>query len=298
MITLEVTADCEYGGYSITVAFSVDVPGTSTWSLYREDDTGPSVVRGAKDIPVSETVIQTFIDYEGPISETVKYTVIVSDYGQETVFVPPLMTLCGVGQYLRDLLDPDVHFTSGFCLGQIEQFESNVRSGIFPVLGRPAPIAVVDTRETETGTLKFVSRTQDELTELKRIFSRGTPMLLQVESEYNIGRSGVLYFQPQKFIDRWLMPNAKDPRHVIEVSFTVIDAPSYTNVSRRRGIPYDIPDVTPPGYLIETGELAGRSYCDGGLLQQYASYTDLFNSGKTYAEVYYTQDSCADAGVG
>lgn len=291
MITLDVDPDCITGGYSVVVAFSSAVPDESTWTLYRYDDVGRSVVRGAVGQTVAGTGIASVVDYEAPISSFIAYQVVVSDYGNAEVTVPPLIETCPAGQYLRDLLDPDVHFTTSFCLGVLESTESTVRSGVYSVLGRPAPIVVVDTRETETGVLRFISRTREELRDLRAVLSRGTPMLLQVEKEYDLGRNGVLYFQPSSFVDRWALPNAKIPQHVIEVNYTVIDAPSYTTIFFRYGIPFDL-DVNPSGEEITDGPLTGRTYCQGGLLQRFPTYDALFASGLTYAETYYQPDTC------
>lgn len=292
-IYLTVEPNCDYGGYEIVVAFSALVPLTSTWTLYREDDTGRTVVRGAQSVSVASTTVNSVIDYEAPIDSTVEYTVVVSSYGEEIVAVAPLMNTCSTTQYLRDLLDPDVAFTSDFCLGVIDSLESTVRSGVYSVLGRAAPIVVVDARDTDTGTLRFIAQTQAQLDSLRSIFARGTPMLLQIEQEYNLGKNGVLYFQPTKFSDKWLSSNAKLPYHVIEVSFTVVDAPSYTTVFYKLGIPFDVPVTSVPGYTVPSGALGGRSYCDGGVLQHWTTFDDLHDSGLTYAQVYYTVDSCA-----
>ena len=292
-ISLTVTPDCDYGGYEIVVAFSASVPVSSTWTLYREDDTGRTVVRGAQNISVASTTVNSVIDYEAPIDSSVEYTVVVSSYGEEAVTVAPLMNTCPTGQYLRDMLDPDVAFTSNFCLGQIDSLESTVRAGVYSVLGRSAPIVVVDARETDTGTLRFIAQTQASLDELRSIFARGTPMLLQIEQEYNLGKNGVLYFQPTKFNDKWLGQDARLPYHLIEVSFTVVDAPSYATVFYKLGIPFDVPVTPVPGYTVPSGALAGRSYCDGGVLQRWPTFDDLHDSGLTYAQVYYTVDSCA-----
>jgi hypothetical protein len=294
-VSITVGVDCSVGGYAVSISFSSAVPAGSTWTLYRQTDDGlgRSPVRGARNISVGSTSIASVIDYEAPISETMVYEVVVSGYGGAAAFAPSIMDTCGVGQYLRDLLDPDVHYTSQFCLGEIDSVESNVRSGVFTVLGRPAPIVVVDARETETGTLRFIARNQQEINALKNIFKRGTPMLLQLDKRYNLGNEGVLYFQPSKFVTRWVSPNARIAQQVIEVQFTTVDAPSYTTIFVRYGLPYNVPVTASPGFLITSGELQGRRYCQGGLLQRYGSYDALSSSGRTYAEAYYTPDVCS-----
>lgn len=298
-IYLDIEPDCQVGGHSIVVAFSGDVSTSLTWTLYRQDDFGREIVRGARNISVDDTSIGSVIDYEAPVDQAVTYSVVLSGgNGEESLTVPALSSVCAQNQYLRDLLDPEVHYITDFCLGRIEQTESTVRSGVFPTLGRAAPIVVVDTRETETGTLRFVASTQSQLDGLKRIFSRGTPMLMQIDSDYNLGRNGVLYFQPNKYVDKWLTPNGKLPYHTIEVSYTTIDAPSYAAVFVRTGIPFDLAVAAAPGTEITTGPLAGKTFCQGGLLQRYPTFDDLFNSGMTFAEAYFSTDACAGTGGG
>lgn len=295
-IYMTVEPNCEVGGHAIAIGFSGNVPTSSTWTLYRESSDGRDVVRGARRVSVGNTSISSFIDYEAPINAPVTYTVEVTNFGEETISVDPLTATCPITQYLRDMLDPDVYYISDFCLGTIESTESSVRSGVFSALGRSAPIVVVDSRSTETGTLRFVAKTQDQYKNLKRIFNRGTPLLIQIEQEYNLGKNGVLYFQPDKFTDTWLSPNAKLPYHTIEVSYTTIDAPSYATIFVKTGIPYDVAITPEPGFLITEGPLTGKSFCGGGLLQRNGTYDELFNSGMTYAEAYFAIDSCADGG--
>jgi hypothetical protein len=208
-------------------------------------------------------------------------------------------------QYLRDLHSPFV--VSDFCLGALDSFQYDIRSGVFSVLGRPAPVVVVDSRSTASGQLIFINQGsgaegRSALLALQDLFRSGHPMLLQVLSDYEVGH-GELYFQPTSINDRWIGPDARRPEHALEVNFIEIDPPKGQVILYQIGIPLSAEPgtelVKTPEYVDwpgDTNPLFGMRFCEGGLKERYDTcdgvlYKDMTTGTKrTCNEVFHSPE--------
>lgn len=233
-LNIEVFPVCEFGGNTVDVASTY-----SAFSVYREivgvaDSLAP--VRGLVDIVGT---IGSVIDFEIPIDKSVRYYLLegatapvtfANRLHQSSLVVGPLMTACGKTQFLRDLFSPTADFTSDFCLGAIDQAQYEVRAGVFPVIGRRAPVVVVDQASTAKGTLRFISRSAAELAHLRDSFRSPDPMLLQTV-DFDLGGTGALYgqlyFQPLNITEKWMV-DGRLKTHVFEVEYVEIDPPPLT----------------------------------------------------------------------
>ena len=244
-LNIEVFPVCEFGGNTVDVASTY-----SAFSVYREivgvaDSLAP--VRGLVDITGT---IGSVIDFEIPIDKSIKYYLLegatapvtfTNRLHQSSVTVAPLVNGCSETQYLRDLFSPTVDITSDFCLGAIEAQAFEVRAGIFPVIGRRAPVVVVDQASTAKGTLRFISRDAAELAHLSDSFRSPDPMLLQT-IDFDLGGVGrlygQLYFQPLNINERWMV-DGRLKTHVFEVEYVEIDPPPLTSLYQRDLATYD-----------------------------------------------------------
>lgn len=261
-----------------------------------------------------DTFVTAIIDYEISIEEDYSYWVhdstAATTTGRENrITVAPLLDTCRSRiphpHYLRCLMTPYEHVISDFCLGKLDQLDYDIRSGVFSVLGKPAPVVVVDTRSTATGRLIFMSSGTDSearnaLHRLRELVRMGHPMMLQTERDYELA-DGQLYFQPQKVSDRWIGDDARRPEHAFEVDFIEIDPPIGRVVLKNLGIPLS----TPAGSTLKKSTtyydwdghknpLFGMKFCDGGVKEQYRTCIDLQfrsdGSRRTLNEVFHTPD--------
>ena len=246
---IQVFPVCEFGGNTVDVSSTY-----SAFSVYREivgvaDSLAP--VRGLINVVGT---IGSVIDFEIPIDKPIKYYLLEGDTTpvtfatrlyQSSVTVAPLVTACSARQYLRDLFSPTIDFTADFCLGAIEAQTFEVRAGVFPVIGRRAPVVVVDRASTAKGTLRFISRSAAELEHLRSSFRSPDPMLLQT-IDYDLGGAGSLYgqlyFQPLNINERWMV-DGRLKTHVFEVEYVEIDPPPLTAQYQRDLAIYDEVDA-------------------------------------------------------
>ena len=244
-LNIEVFPVCEFGGNTVDVASTY-----SAFSVYREivgvaDSLAP--VRGLVDITGT---IGSVIDFEIPLDKSIKYYLLegatapvtfANCLHQSSVTVAPLMTACSTKQYMRDLFSPTVDFTSDFCLGQIDQASYEVRAGVFAVIGRRAPVVVVDQASTAKGTLRFITRNAAELAHLRDSFRSPDPMLLQTV-DFDLGGTGALYgqlyFQPLNITEKWMI-DGRLKTHVFEVEYVEIDPPPLTAQYQRELATWD-----------------------------------------------------------
>jgi len=263
---------------------------------------------GNVTIPASPKLeTKAIVDYEINIEDGYIYWIhddakAIVTGRENAVRVDPLLDTCqsqlSNPHYLRDLQDPANNVTSEFCLGTLDQLDYEIRSGVFSVLGRPAPVVVVDSRSTAKGRLTFLSsgdvaeEVRTSLHELQSLFRLGHPMMLQTVKSYELG-GGQLYFQPTNVSDRWIGSDARRAEHALEVDFIEIDPPRGRVILRNIGIPLS---AEPGTVLTRTSDyvdsensvnpLFGIKFCDGGMKEQYEDCNALLL--RTCNEVLHT----------
>jgi hypothetical protein len=338
---------CDQGGYVIMFEIDEIVGGTDGWTGAQIDfdmipegtfyfpvnskvsvarQFGPCIagrpttafhIAGLEHItvpPSPQNIVKVIIDYSICVEDGYAYWVhddsqSIQSGNENRIDVPPLYEHCKTMmpkvQYLRDLHSPFV--VSDFCLGALDSFQYDIRSGVFSVLGRPAPVVVVDSRSTASGQLIFINQGsgaegRSALLALQDLFRSGHPMLLQVLSDYEVGH-GELYFQPTSINDRWIGPDARRPEHALEVNFIEIDPPKGQVILYQIGIPLSAEPgtelVKTPEYVDwpgDTNPLFGMRFCEGGLKERYDTcdgvlYKDMTTGTKrTCNEVFHSPE--------
>ena len=261
---IDASVDCIRGGYEVKVL----VPAGSDMAVSRRsvEHGGVMPVRGMQKLTGSTAM--RIIDYEAPIKGEVEYILyektrstrgVHDDWVELASITPPRFEdVCGKEQILRLVFNP-WEMTGDFCLGEINEVDYETRSGIYPVIGRRDPVVVVDQQETARGVLRFISKDRQQLHTLRRLLTEtAQPMLLQLDPDYELGKHGVLWFQPLTVREMWLLPDARRPEHLYEVDFVEISPPAATAVFEKHGIPFG---------LTNGRHWRGEDYPHGGWIQ-------------------------------
>lgn len=280
--------DCEYGGYLIR-GMVPNTPGD--YFFARHQRSGVVAVRGPLG-NLTPGAVYSIIDFEAPLSGVDKYVLMHRTNSQDYIEAPVPPFTCENKHYLRSVFDP-WRVSADFCLGEINEVDYKPRVGVHTVLGRRDPVVIVDAQETTRGTLRFISQNRGQLDMLKRLLAYEIePLLLTIDPDYDLGSSGVLYFMPLEVRDRWVLSDARIPKHVLEVSFVEVSRPPLTEtmVDLRPDPSPDAPVI--PGIPSAPGA-PGASPIPAGAITfahvkaAYKSFNELQLSGKDFFETLF-----------
>jgi hypothetical protein len=175
------------------------------------------VVRGLNLAPLSGGVLLGY-DHEAPIGLDLSYQAQLFDASDTST---PLDTSDPVtvrwdtqADWLKDPLNPVANMPVRVVGPGDATYDTP--TGIFPVLGRPAPIAIGDVRQAEANTLSFLTLTKDERDRFHYIIASGRALLFQStqESEY-----GNMYFQPLQTKPTRPSPLRDEPARIWQMQF-------------------------------------------------------------------------------
>jgi hypothetical protein len=180
-------------------------------------------VRGMDLVPLSGG---TFVgwDYELPISVPVTY--VASVYGPSDTDTPldssdgVTVTWTTPHDWLKDPLEPIRNMP--ILVGDIGDFTYDSRMGVHPVIGRPNPVTIGDTRSSANGEFTFVTLSQDFRDRFHLITSSGHPLLLQSTQESGVGN---LYFAPLSVREARYVPLRDSIERGWTVSYQEVDMP-------------------------------------------------------------------------
>jgi hypothetical protein len=230
---IEVTSNDDLVGFNIVYTFDEDYPNGYLYAV-RITPTEQSFVRGLHGITYDDfgptySIVDTEVGLDVPISYYIVHiwtdeydspgtTVVISE--NNTLDTP------SAGDFvLRNLFLPTDEAIKDVEVGTIQDTTINIRSSEFSVLGRPDPVVIVDTVDSERSTLWIETKSQAEREEIKRLTRTGSPMMLQSLRVYDIGSSGVLYFQPKKIFIKRLTTFGEEQYRRFEIEYVQVSRP-------------------------------------------------------------------------
>lgn len=270
---IQVIPNTTYVGTDILCTIDPENPVNGTLTIWRNTLTSRVAIRGAFEVPVVSSAF-SITDIECPLDTEIIYEFFHSPAtgGLDYDVASDPITLSddpAMPKYaLRSLFDPLGLYASGSELetplgtdvgiGPLDDEEHKLRGGLFSVIGRPDPVLVFDTAESQSSMIPFFTYDAGTTLRVRRIIKSGDPLLFQTPDAFLLGDNGVVYCQPTTAIEKRIIPRATDPRRKFEISYVQIAKP-------------DAATVLAP---------VGRTYAE--LLALYATYQDIINEVPNY----------------
>lgn len=205
--------------------------GAAAWTMVtveRSVDSGTTwtFVRGATRAAASGNTF-TIVDYEAPHSTNVLYRGQALDATTYSPFVNAGSQLqwTSTSAWLKSI--NSVTLNKAVTLKEAFAYEVEVRSGVFQVLGRNAPVVISDTASTRRGQLMFQTITRAQADELKALLRIGGVLLLQSPDAWDIAEG---WFVVQGYGRTHLAPEAsRTAQRVWSVNVVEVDRPPDTS---------------------------------------------------------------------
>ena len=104
----------------------------------------------------------------------------------------------------------------------IDKLEYGVSEDVMYPLMRRSPVIVQNVRQAPSGSLQFITETEDEARRVRLLFSMGVPVLFQSPWEYGVGN---LYFSASKISEERLSRLATSTERRWNVSWVEVARP-------------------------------------------------------------------------
>lgn len=244
------------GGVELLATFE---PTVTQITIGRHDPSGfVTLIRYGDRIPLNGGSVKVY-DYEAPLDVPVYYTATqVSPAGPPVqTYDSNVVTMTSGGQsWLKDPGYPSLNMTIPI-ITSIETLTRPIRSGMFTIIDRPAPIVVTSRRQTPMGMLVMHTLTDAQRISLTDLLARGTTLLLQTAPEYGFGSRYVHIGD----VTESRVGLAMEPARRWELPFTVVDRPEGLAIN---------PSIAKTWGAVKTA---------------YATWGDLAAAGKTWAQL-------------
>lgn len=229
--SITVSSNDDLVGFNIVVVFdSSHTTGSGT--VVRVTDTDYTVVRGMDNISYADygpthSVVDTEVGLDVPVTYIFIHTwgSGSSDYSASTSS-NNLLSAPSAGEFvLRNLFLPANAVVKDIEIGTLQDVSINIRATQFSVLGRPDPVVIVDTVDSEKSTLIVETRTADESEALRLLTRSGSPLVLQSLHSYGIGSNGLLYLQPTSIDIKRLTSFGQQAYRRFEINYVQVTPP-------------------------------------------------------------------------
>ena len=256
--SISITSNHSLIGFNVVVVFDSTHPiGTGT--VVRVTDSGYTVVRGMSNLSYADYgPTYTVTDTEVGLDTSVTYIFIhawgtgPTDYSS-AVSSDNVLNTPSAGEFvLRSLFLPASTVIKDAEIGTLQDVSVNIRASSFSILGRPDPVVIVDTVDSEKSTLVIETKTATEASALSTLLRSASPLVLQSLLVYGVGSNGLLYFQPLSFeIKRVTRFGQEQPRR-FEVSYVQVTPPIAATVFPGGSITYATTASTYSSYALMT----------------------------------------------
>jgi hypothetical protein len=266
---LVVSPDTEHLGMNL---LATGMGTTGTLTVNRITAAGSTPVRGLDHVTVTSANYGV-IDTEMPLDTEFFYELRWTDAAGTFIQRVPdsgagflLSAIHDETFILRDLFSASQTPLTEWILGVVPSEDINVRGGIFPIIGRPDPVVVVDVKESTSSVLNVITLTRNATNDMRNLLNTADPLLVQIPAEYGIGDTsdeGVLYLQPTKTTVRRPLTDARRPERVFEISYTQVSPPPASVVFGVTGTSYRTVQNTYVNYrALKTDDVTGltRTY--------------------------------------
>lgn len=200
--SIDVTSNDDLVGFNLIIVFDSSHP-TGTGTVVRVTNTDYTIVRGLSNISYADYgPTYSVVDTEVGLDTSVTYIFVhtwgagATDYSSDVSAGNVLSTPSAGDFVLRNLFLPASTLVKDVEIGTLQDVSINIRASQFSILGRPDPVVIVDTVDSEKSTLVVETTTADDAESLRLLTRSGSPLVLQSLHSYGIGTEGVLYLQP------------------------------------------------------------------------------------------------------
>lgn len=232
--------------YGVSILIQLDAV-TGSFTVKRVTPGATNIVRGLEDIvPVTDTM--AMVDIETPLDLETYYVLehTIPAFGVNTVSSTTLVTgwstTTGFPKFvLRDLFRGLSGIVTDFTYGPIPDVDTTYRGGKFPVIGRPDPVIVIDTRASQQSSMILIAQNANAIKAIRLLVEAAHPLLIQTPPEYLLGAEaeGVMYLFPDKTSEQHIFPDGRTPTRRFVVDYTEISRPSSTVVFMPPGNTFD-----------------------------------------------------------
>jgi hypothetical protein len=201
-------------------------------------------------------------DYESPIGVPVTYQ--ASYYADADTFVASsnTQTVTWITEldWLKDPLEPIRNMP--ISINDMSTLSYQTPTGVFPVLGRPAPVTVGEIRQAAAGDVIFATGDHSEALRLHYLTASGHTLLLQSSQASGVGS---MYIAPLNFVENRVLPLRDEEARYWTLTYQEVDPPvgdaqgsltTYADLLAQSPTYQDIVD-TFPTYLALIEGLAG-----------------------------------------
>lgn len=229
--SISVSSNDDIVGFNIVIVFdSSHTTGTAT--VVRVTDTDYTLVRGMTNISYASygptySVVDTEVGLDVPVTYVLVHTwgSGASDYSSDTSTNNTLVAPSSGDFVLRNLFLPADTVIKDVEVGTLQDVSINIRATHFSVLGRPDPVVIVDTVDSEKSTLIVETRNASEAEALRLLTRTGNPLVLQSLHSYGIGSNGLLYLQPTSIDIKRLTTFGKEAYRRFEINYVQVTPP-------------------------------------------------------------------------
>lgn len=176
------------------VALSLDTtPGTWEFAdIYRVRDGDRTQLRNGVREPLN-TGDWVGSDHEAPLGEPVHYEFDLFDnpdddtpVGSVKTDTPVIVPPQAPGRvYLHNVISPSTILSPQ--IEGIDSIQREAQMGVYPIIGRSAPVVVAAARGSRQGSIRVLTKTLADRDALWAMFESGDVLLLRSEAEYGIG---------------------------------------------------------------------------------------------------------------
>jgi hypothetical protein len=202
--------------------------GADTFSIVRVQQDGEVPVRGETDRVVLGDAWVAY-DYEYPLGADQGFAYVVETTTGTTVErSSPTATIVVESDdvWLRDLFRPERSVV--LRVVSLDDLGYEQRAGSFYVIGRANPVVVSDVRAGFAGTMEVATLDSDERAALLAILVEGLPLMLQLDSKYDVPTS---YVSVGAVVEHRASAYGDEPARTWDLPLTQIDRPALALVS-------------------------------------------------------------------
>lgn len=234
--SIDVTSNDEIVGFNLVIVFDAS-HATGTGTVVRVTDTDYTVVRGLSNISYATygptySVVDTEVGLDVPVTYIFVHTwgVGAADYSSD-VSAGNMLSAPSAGDFvLRNLFLPATTLVKDVEIGTLQDVSINIRSAQFSILGRPDPVVIVDTVDSEKSTLIIETNTANEAESLRLLTRSGSPLVLQSLHSYGVGVEGLLYLQPLTIDIKRVTRFGQQAYRRFEIQYVQVSPPIAANV--------------------------------------------------------------------
>lgn len=202
-------------------------PAGATIQILRVHPSGRfTFVRSANGIPFAQGGV--YYDHEAPIRRACTYTAFVHN-SDGTLWAESNEDSCYWDTDQDWIKDPglparDMRMT----VESMPTYEYDSPVGIFPVMGRPAPVVVTDVRHSATGEVNIITQQAQDRDQLHLLTSTGHVLLLQTPPERGVGN---MYVALQKTTEQRVVRKGVEDARLWTLQYVEVDEPSGAGVA-------------------------------------------------------------------